>query len=386
MKTSRSLSRTLSAALGCLATLVTAFSQSAPSASPPVGRPGQSQGAGAPQAAEEVVELNPFEVTAGKDNSYGALNSNSITSFRIELDKVPVSADVFSKAFMDDIGAMEVEEMIQGFSAGAGITSGSGSPSSAASVNQPGDRSGGAAISLRGLATGGYPLRNGFFPVTSNGVGSTTTFDLDRVEVVSGPQSLLYGAGGGGGVVNYVSKQAKFSSALATELMFRIDHYGNKAGTMDVNVGTSKLAARVALINQQVGGRRENVGGNMVGGYTQLAAKPFRNTTVRVEYERTSYTRLLSNSFTVTGISNANDARNGQRLHYLLATNQIEAPASGPNGLGVIANGKLNWDNVDSLGGDMLAEIRRLEFVTAQVDTVWTRWLSTKVAGGYTDL
>ena len=135
MKTSRSLSRTFSATLGCLATIVTAHSQSAPSSLPPGGRPGQSQGAAAQRAAEEIVELNPFEVTAGKDNSYGALNSNSITSFRIELDKVPVSADVFSKAFMDDIGAMEVEEMIQGYSAGAGITSGSGSPSSAASVN-----------------------------------------------------------------------------------------------------------------------------------------------------------------------------------------------------------------------------------------------------------
>jgi outer membrane receptor for monomeric catechols len=266
MKTTGSFVPTLSAALGCLATIVTAFSQSVSSAPPPAGRSGQSQRASAPRATDEVVELNPFEVTAGKDNSYGALNSNSITSFRVELDKVPVSADVFSKAFMDDIGAMEVEEMIQDYAAGAGITSGSGSPSSAASVNQPGDRSGGAAISLRGLATGGYPLRNGFYPVTSNGVGSTTTFDLDRVEVISGPQSLLYGAGGGGGVVNYVSKQAKFNSAPATELTFRIDHYGNKAGSADINVGTKTLAARVAFINQQVRSRRENVGGNMVGG------------------------------------------------------------------------------------------------------------------------
>ena len=56
-------------------------------------------------SSSDVVELSAFEVTAAKDNSYGALNSNSITTFRVELNQIPVSADVFSKAFMEDIAA-----------------------------------------------------------------------------------------------------------------------------------------------------------------------------------------------------------------------------------------------------------------------------------------
>ena len=53
----------------------------------------------------EAVKLDPFEVRADSDNSYGALNSNSITRFNTELNKMPLSADVFDRAFIDDVGA-----------------------------------------------------------------------------------------------------------------------------------------------------------------------------------------------------------------------------------------------------------------------------------------
>lgn len=42
----------------------------------------------------EIVELSAFEVQADSDTSYGALNSASITRFAVEMDKMPVSADI----------------------------------------------------------------------------------------------------------------------------------------------------------------------------------------------------------------------------------------------------------------------------------------------------
>ena len=42
--------------------------------------------------------LSPFEVTAGADRGYGALNSNSITRFNVELERMPVSADIINEA------------------------------------------------------------------------------------------------------------------------------------------------------------------------------------------------------------------------------------------------------------------------------------------------
>ena len=42
------------------------------------------------KADEQTIQLNVFEVLADRDDSYGALNSNSVTRFNTELAKLPV--------------------------------------------------------------------------------------------------------------------------------------------------------------------------------------------------------------------------------------------------------------------------------------------------------
>src|SRR4051812_19469312 len=73
-----------------------------------------------PPEKSDVVKLTPFEVQADSDKSYGALNSNSITAFNVALDRMPISADIFTQAFMDDVAATNVEQLLQEYSAGAG--------------------------------------------------------------------------------------------------------------------------------------------------------------------------------------------------------------------------------------------------------------------------
>jgi hypothetical protein len=73
--------------------------------------------------ADETIQLNVFEVSADRDDSYGALNSNSITRFNTELAKLPISADIYNEAFMRDINATNVEQMIAEYTAGAGFAS-----------------------------------------------------------------------------------------------------------------------------------------------------------------------------------------------------------------------------------------------------------------------
>ncbi|HVU32725.1 MAG TPA: TonB-dependent receptor plug domain-containing protein [Opitutaceae bacterium] len=339
-----------------------------------------------PPTSNDTVELSPFEVKAESDKSYGALNSNSITAFSTQLKTMPVSADVFSQQFMDDVGATTVEDMIETFSAGAGYAA--TSPDQAAANSQPGDRNAGSVLSLRGLAAPVMQI-NGFFPSGGGGIsatGITSNFDLERVEVVSGPQALLYGVSGAGGVVNLVTKQARFNHGASAAFKFQLDQYGHKLGQFDYSIGGRKLAFRLAVLDQQIGNRRVNLGGPLQGLYTQLAYRPFRNTTIRFSWERSNMDRINPNSggLTMSGLTSSLDARNGQTLHWLLATNQVQAAANGgPSSAGPIMNGNLNWDNIDSLAGAMSGETQRHSLETLTIDNRWTRWLSTQLGLGY---
>ena len=74
-----------------------AVSQSlTPAPSPSAPNPGAPKNA----VPGDVFKLNPFEVRTEADNSYGALNSNSLTQFDTALKNVPVSADIFTEDFI----------------------------------------------------------------------------------------------------------------------------------------------------------------------------------------------------------------------------------------------------------------------------------------------
>lgn len=335
---------------------------------------------------EETIQLTAFEVTADSDRSYGALNSNSITRFNTELSRLPVSADILTETFMRDVGATSVEEMVATFNAGSGMSySDAGS-----ATTQPGDRNAESAVQVRGLYTPTMQ-RDGFLPLwtystsSTTGTGFTSNFDIERVELIKGPQSLLYGSGGGGGVVNTVSKQARLGQPAFGSFSYKIDQFGSKTGQLDVGAGTNRMAIRLAAVKESTTSRRVDIGGKLEGYYGQIAFRPIASTVVRILAQQTKYDSTRSSNVTLNAQSAAIDSRHGQYLHYLLATNQLERSASGPSGAGVIANGHLNWNNVDSFAGWLQREITQDSFVLLTAETKITSWLSTQFAAGYKD-
>ena len=366
---------TISLALGH-----TGFAQTAPVAARATTTP--------VKLVEETLFLNVFEVLADRDDSYGALNSNSITRFNTELAKLPISAEIYNEAFMRDVNATSVEEMISSFTAGAGFSSSDGPASTL--TGQPGDRASNSYIQLRGLTAPGMQ-RDAFLSLaTFSNTGSTATgvtnnFDIERAEVIMGPQALLYGNGGGGGVINLVSKQARFGRKLFGSLRLQTDQYGGNQGTLDFGAGNKRFAIRGAFIHQDAHTRRVNIGALLDGQYVQFAAKFFGNTTVRLIGEQTSNNRNVSSNVTFGALSAANDARNGQFLHYLLATNQINASATGASGGGPIAGGGVNWGNVDSFFGWRFSERTVDTLGTLTVETQWSPTVSSQFSIGYKD-
>lgn len=365
-----------------LLSVPSAFSQT--TASAPTTAPAEAP-TDLPRTApgDEIVELSPFVVEAPRDNSYGVLNSTSITSFKTELTKLPISADIITSAFMDDTNSTTLENMLRDYSAGSGTGSAAGDVGGIP-INQPMDRGGGdsvsAGVQLRGLGAA-VVKQDGFMLPSPAGTGLNSNFDVERVEVIFGPQSLLYGNGGGGGVVNTISKQARFGRRPTGSLKLKMDQYGHHLAQLDYSVGNKRAAFLFTILHQELGDNRDFIGGPLQGIYGQFAVK-LGNTTLRLSGKRTELDRFGQQGITLNATNTTFDARHGQNIRYLLASGQMEASATGASGAGVIGNGHVTWDNVDSYGGNMKQELTTATLVSLIAETKWRPWLTTQLSAG----
>lgn len=347
----------------------------------PASPPGPSRPRVTLDLSQSIV-MAPFDVTEDRARSYGALASTSITAFNVELEKMPVSAEILDETLMRDVGAYGIEAMIAAHIAGSGVygVDGANATSNGSELDRLDSR-----ISIRGL---GAPtvLREGFLPAGGSiaGPGFTSNFDIERIEIVNGPQSLLYGFSGAGGAINLVPKRARFDQPSGATFRFQVDQFGHKQGTLDLAGSRSNLAVRLVTAKQEIGNRRAFLDADLDGLYGQIAWRVDERTTLRFTHSYTKYRRPYQNVGAFLAQSTANDARNGLGVRYLLATGQIAAAAGGaPSGAGPIVGGALTWDNVDSLGGDAYLEHDHSQTHTLGVESNWSRAVATQLSVGY---
>ena len=89
----------------------------------------------------------------------------------------------------------------------------------------------GDGILLRGFEADSNDIyRDG---VRAAGQVRRSTANVDRIEIVKGPASVLYGRGLGGGMVNLISKQARFDGISSANVRF--GSWNNQGGTLDIN-------------------------------------------------------------------------------------------------------------------------------------------------------
>lgn len=69
--------------------------------------------------------------------------------------------------------------------------------------------------------------------VRESGQVRRSTANVERIEILKGPASVLYGRGAGGGVVNMISRQARFDARSSVTL--RGGSWQNYGGTLDLN-------------------------------------------------------------------------------------------------------------------------------------------------------
>ncbi|MBM3854805.1 MAG: hypothetical protein FJ399_16910, partial [Verrucomicrobia bacterium] len=318
--------------------------------------------------SEVEVVLAPFEVIADPTDRYEALNFSSLSGTNRPLNRLPITAEVIGSALISDLGVTDAATLLNQYATGvgAGLTN-AGSPTLSGFLG--GDRFTIGATRLRGLASSGL-RRNGF-----QGAGSVLDlYSVERMEVIRGPQSLLYGQGQAGGVTNLVTKKALFGRTFG-RAQVRADTVGSWRGQVDANVSGSlegrRMAVRLAAVADDGRFWRDVLTKDVRATYGEAAVEllPRSATTLRVEWEQVTRESFDARSgVTVSGVTGV---PNSTALSVLLANRD---PA-----LERIFGGRLSWNNVDSLNGTSNGTIRDEHYLAATLSSKLTPWLQGQV-------
>ena len=116
-------------------------------------------------------------------------------------------------------------------------------------------------------------------------------YNLERVEALKGPNAMIFGRGGGGGVINRVSKEAGF--APLRELTIQGGGFGHKRIAGDINQPLNRWAAfRLNSMYENSNSFRHFVNMERYGLNPTLTLAPSSSTGIRISYERLSDQRI----------------------------------------------------------------------------------------------
>ncbi len=110
-------------------------------------------------------------------------------------------------------------------------------------------------------------------------------YNTERVEVMKGANALLFGRGGGGGIINRVSKVPRFTRT-ATSLAGGIDSFGGWSVSGDTTVPLGASASfRLNAALEGLANHRTTRNGQFIGIAPTLAAKLGHASTLTIAYE-----------------------------------------------------------------------------------------------------
>jgi len=185
-------------------------------------------------AQTQGIVLDEITVEAdGGDDTTGVKNQTSGTKTATPVAEVPQSISVVTRAELDKVASVKADEALR-YTAGVSTTT-YGTDADTDWYFIRGFQAEQTGMFMDGLSL--YQYSFGTFLVDP--------FLLDRIEVLKGPSSGLYGGSNVGGLVNYVSKRPTGEPLAYTET--GINSHGNAYVGFDVGDGTDAgdLAYRV---------------------------------------------------------------------------------------------------------------------------------------------
>ncbi len=193
---------------------------------------------------DSIYELDPFEVSPSETEGYVATTTMAGTRINTQLKDVGSAISVVTKQFMDDIAATDSTSLLQyttntevgsiqgnfaGGQDGATVSSNFDNPNNSTRV--------------RGLAAADN-TRNFFLSDIS-----WDGYNVERVDMQRGPNSILFGLGSPAGIINTTTKKAYFDNT--GEIQLRNGQYGSFRASLDVNrmLIEDQLAIRIAAVD-----------------------------------------------------------------------------------------------------------------------------------------
>ncbi len=273
-------------------------------------------------AAPSAVVLSPFEVRTDGDIGYVATNSLAGSRLNAALRDTPAIIDVFTREFLTDIGATNLEQAMV-YANNSQIDDGD-----AERVNS-GLTQTGASNSFRFRSRGilGNTTRNYFETRLS-----TNFYNVERLDDSRGPNSVLFGIGSAGGIVNNSPKRAQLGARTA-ELQFQGDNFGSFRTAVDVNLPlvARKFGVRLNALHDGKETWRDYLGTTRRAATLAATYRPFAATEVRFDAEKGEVRGTIGRNYPVNdGITRW--WNNGETV---VATTVATAPTAAQAALGL---------------------------------------------------
>ena len=212
-----------------------------------------------------LADASDVIVVTGQRPEYGVKSTSTATKTNTNVRNIPQALTVISEKQIEDQGLRSIAELLT-FVPGA--TPGTG-------------ESNRDQITLRGNNTTADFFVDG---VRDDVQYFRDFYNVDRVEVLKGPNAMIFGRGGGGGIVNRVTKRSSFGNFR--ELLTSTDSFGGLRFTGDIDHAlASGIGVRVNGLYENGDSFRRHVDLKRYGINPTVAFQAGASTRIDVGYE-----------------------------------------------------------------------------------------------------
>lgn len=294
-----------------------------------------------PDQNEEAIVLSPFIVDASADeNGYRANSTLAGTRVRTDLKDVASAISVVTQQFLQDTGAKNNADLLvyTPSTEVAGIR-GNFTGVAGAAIFQENTVS--TSTRVRGLDSADNTRDYFLSDIPWDG------FNVGRVDLQRGPNSILFGTGSPAGIINTSTNEAAFKTSYKIEN--RIDQYASLRNSLDFNQVLIKgvLAVRIAALKDDAKYEQEPAYNNSTRYYAALRFDPKlfgdeNRTSLRLKYEdgriRSNNPRQLPPNDTITPWFRTGADAYGNPGYNKLTINQFNVNSPLPTGIKTVAD------------------------------------------------